>query len=100
IQAVVSYLDKVDPEAAQRARDRYACFDHFAADSHAYGYAVSAGIIEPCEDEVVQQLIEMRNRAEHYAAHDGQVAGDEFFFAEQNARLAINAEEYYRAMFR
>jgi erythromycin esterase-like protein len=25
---------------------------------------------------------------------------DEYFFAEQNARLAANAEEYYRAMFR
>jgi erythromycin esterase-like protein len=100
IQAVVSYLDKVDPDAATRARDRYACFDHFAGDTHAYGYAVSAGIIEPCEDEVVQQLVEMRNRAADYAARDGHGAEDEFFFAEQNARLAINAEEYYRAMFR
>ena len=49
IEAVIAYLDKVDPEAAQRARDRYACFDHFAGDSHAYGYAVSAGIVESCE---------------------------------------------------
>jgi len=100
IQAVVTYLDKVDPEAAKRARDRYACFDHYAADSHAYGYAVSAGIIEPCENDVVQQLIEMRTRASGYAARDGHAAEDEFFFAEQNARLAINAEEYYRSMFR
>jgi erythromycin esterase-like protein len=100
IQAVIAYLDKVDPVAAKRARDRYACFDHFAADSHAYGYAVSAGIIEPCERDVVQQLVEMRARAGDYAGSDGQAAEDEFFFAEQNARLAINAEEYYRAMFR
>jgi erythromycin esterase-like protein len=28
------------------------------------------------------------------------VAEDEFFFAEQNARLVKNAEEYYRSMFR
>src|SRR5258705_7168202 len=26
---VVRYLSKVDPMAAQRARDRYSCFDHF-----------------------------------------------------------------------
>jgi erythromycin esterase-like protein len=100
IRAVISYLDKIDPEAAQRARDRYACFDHYAADSHAYGYAVSAGIIEPCEDDVVRQLTELRARAVEYANRDGQVAQDEFFFAEQNALLAKNAEEYYRAMFR
>ena len=100
IRAVISYLDKIDPEAAQRARDRYACFDHYAADSHAYGYAVSAGIIEPCEDDVVSQLTELRARAVEYANRDGQVAHDEFFSAEQNALLAKNAEEYYRAMFR
>ena len=100
VQAVIAYLDKVDPEAAKRARARYACFDHFAGDTHAYGYAVSAGIVESCEDEVVEQLIELRERAADYANRDGQVARDEFFFAEQNALLAHNAEQYYRAMFR
>jgi erythromycin esterase-like protein len=100
IQAVIAYLDKVDAEAAQRARDRYACFDHFAADSHAYGYAVSAGITEPCEEDVVKQLMDLRAKALEYANRDGRIAQDEFFFAEQNALLAKNAEKYYRAMFR
>ncbi|HYB93817.1 MAG TPA: erythromycin esterase family protein [Vicinamibacterales bacterium] len=100
IQAVIAYLDKVDPIAASRARARYACFDHFAGDTHAYGYAVSAGIIEPCEDKVVQQLSDLRTRAAEYASRDGLVAEEEFFVAEQNARLAQNAEQYYRAMFR
>lgn len=100
IQAVIAYLDKVDPAAAQRARDRYACFDHFAGDTHAYGYAVSAGIFESCEDAVVKQLGEMRRRAAEYSRRDGALAEEEFFFAEQNARLAQNAEQYYRAMFR
>lgn len=100
IRAVIAYLDKVDPEAARRARARYACFDHYAADSHDYGYAVSAGIIEPCEDDVVKQLTELRARALEYASRDGHVAQEEFFFAERNAMLAKNAEEYYRAMFR
>ena len=100
IRSVIAYLDKVDPDAAKRARDRYACFDHFAGDSHAYGYAVSAGITEPCEDDVVGQLMDLRARAADYANRDGQAAQDDFFFAEQNALLAKNAEEYYRAMFR
>ena len=100
VHAVIAYLDKVDPNAAERARARYACFDHFAGDTHAYGYAVSAGIVESCEDAVVKQLIEMQRRAREYANRDGRVAQEEFFFAEQNARLARNAEQYYRAMFR
>ena len=100
IEAVIGYLDTLDPEAARRARDRYACFDHFAGDSHAYGYAVSAGIVEPCEAAVVNQLVELRARATEYTSRDGQVAADEFFFAQQNAVLASNAEAYYRAIFR
>jgi erythromycin esterase-like protein len=42
----------------------------------------------------------MRRKASDYASRDGRVAADEFFFAEQNARLVKNAEEYYRSMFR
>jgi erythromycin esterase-like protein len=100
IQSVIAYLDNVDPDEARRARDRYACFDHFAGDSHAYGYAVSAGIVEPCEEEVVRQLMELRRRGPDYVARGGGDAEEDYFFAAQNARLAQNAEEYYRAMFR
>jgi erythromycin esterase-like protein len=100
VQAVVAYLERIDPEAAERARARYACFDHFAGDTHAYGYAVSAGIFDSCEDAVVSQLAELRRQAAAYANRDGRVAEEEYFFAEQNAHLAQNAEEYYRAMFR
>jgi erythromycin esterase-like protein len=99
IEAVLQYLAKVDPEGARRARARYACFDHFAEDSQAYGYAASVGLSRSCEDDVVAQLIELRRRAIDYASRDGYIAEDEFFFAEQNARLVRNAEEYYRAMF-
>ena len=100
VQAVIAYLDKIDPQAAGRARDRYACFDHFAGDTQAYGYAASAGIVESCEGAVIAQLTDLRRRAAEYASRDGKVAREEFFFAEQNARLALNAEQYYRAMFR
>ncbi|HYE85528.1 MAG TPA: erythromycin esterase family protein [Vicinamibacterales bacterium] len=100
IHAVIAYLDKVDPEAARRARDRYACFDHFAGDTQAYGYAASAGLTESCEDAVVKQLGEISTRASEYRRTGDPQSEDEFFFAEQNARLARNAEEYYRAMFR
>jgi len=99
IQAVLRYLQKIDPEAARRARERYACFDHFGEDSQAYGYAASFDLSQSCEDDVVRQLSELRARAAEYAKLDGRVAEDEYFFAEQNARLARNAEHYYRSMF-
>ena len=100
IAAVLDYLDRIDPEAAQRARARYACFDHFGKDEQAYGYATGLGIAESCEEEVVGQLVEMHRRAAEYARRDGRIAADEYFYASQNARLVINAERYYRSMFR
>jgi erythromycin esterase-like protein len=100
IEAVLGYLAKVDPEAAKRARYRYSCFDHFGENTQAYGYAASFDLTESCENEVLSQLVELRRRAADYASRDGRVAADDFFFAEQNARLVKNAEEYYRSMFR
>src|SRR5690606_7690288 len=96
---VVRYLDDVDPEAARRARHRYGCFDQFGEDSQAYGYAAEVGATRSCEDQAVQQLEEMRRRAADLAARDGRIPEDEYFYAEQNARLVLNAEEYYRSMF-
>lgn len=99
IEAVLAYLEKVDPEAAEQARSRYSCLGHFGEDTQSYGYAASFGLTEPCEKEVVNQLIELQRRAGEYAHRDGRMAEDEFFYAEQNARLVKNAEEYYRSMF-
>lgn len=100
IDAVIDYLKLVDPEAAGRARARYSCFDHFGDDAQAYGYATSLGAAEPCEEAVVSQLVEMQRRAADLAGRDGRLAEDAFFQAEQNARLARNAEAYYRSLFR
>ncbi|HCE08119.1 MAG TPA: erythromycin esterase [Oxalobacteraceae bacterium] len=96
---VLRYLDKVDPEAARRARTRYACFDHFGENSQRYGYAASLGLSASCEDEVVAQLRDLQARATDYLRRDGPEATDAFFYAKQNARLVMNAEEYYRTMF-
>jgi erythromycin esterase-like protein len=100
IEAVVDYLDRVDPEEAKRARARYSCFDHVGAEGQQYGYALAYAGAIPCENEVVTQLIELRRKADAYLRRDGWVADDEFFFAEQNARLVRNAEEYYQQMYR
>lgn len=99
MQAVLRYLGEVDPKAAERARGRYACFEHFGEDPQAYGYAASLGVSETCEHEVLEQLRELHKCAQEYARRDGWEGHEEFFSAEQNARLVKSAEEYYRSMF-
>ena len=100
IHAVLEYLERVDPGAARRARERYSCFEHAGGDDpQAYGFAASRELVESCEDDVVRQLAELRHCADEYAASGGTFGADDFFSAEQNARLVANAERYYRAMF-
>jgi erythromycin esterase-like protein len=99
MDAVLKYLRKVDPEAAERARSRYGCFEMFGEDPQAYGYASSLGLSRDCENEVTSQLLELQRQALQYSNRDGRIAAEEYFFAEQNARLVANAETYYRAMF-
>jgi erythromycin esterase-like protein len=88
---VLRYLDKVDPEGARRAR---------RGEMQEYGYVAGLGLHPSCEREVVTQLLDLHRQRAEYASRDGRVAADEYFFAEQNARLVRNAEEYYRTMFR
>jgi erythromycin esterase-like protein len=100
MEAVVAYLDQVDPSEAERARQRYSCFDHVGAEGQAYGYALAYQNATPCENEVVAQLVELQSRSELYLRRDGWVADDEQFYAEQNALLVRDAEEYYHQMYR
>jgi erythromycin esterase-like protein len=96
IEEVLRYLEETDPVAARRARERYSCFDHFGADAQQYGYATAVAGLESCEPAVVEQLVEMQR----LAALDGHLDPDRHFYAEMNARLVMDAEEYYRRMFR
>jgi erythromycin esterase-like protein len=100
MEAVVRYLDAVDPAEGRRARARYACFDHVAGEGQAYGYALAHGRGPSCEDEVVAQLIALRRHSDAYLQRDGWIAEDDLFFAEQNAVVVRDAEEYYQQMFR
>jgi erythromycin esterase-like protein/predicted phosphoribosyltransferase len=100
IREVIAYLERVDPASAERARRRYACFDHASGgDGQAYGFAAAFGAGETCEREVVEQLVDLQRRAMEYARRDGLVADDELFYAEQNAKVVKASAEYYRTMF-
>lgn len=93
IAEVLRYLNEIDPAAAQKARDRYSCFDAFQ-DSQTY--ALSAHFLaETCEDQVVQTLLDLqRKRGEYLQRSSPEAVLD----AELNALAALNAERYYRQM--
>jgi erythromycin esterase-like protein/orotate phosphoribosyltransferase len=99
IGEVIAYLDRIDPAAASRARARYACFDHYNDDAQSYGFAAAFGAGKSCEREVVEQLVDLQRHAVEYARHNGLLAEDDHFYAQQNAIAVKNAEEYYRMMF-
>jgi erythromycin esterase-like protein len=88
---VVRVLDRVDPDAAQRARRRYACFDQYGLDPQVYAYETAIGGGEICEQQAVDQLLELRTL---------RMDPEDAFYAEQNARLVVDAEQYYRSLFR
>jgi erythromycin esterase-like protein len=100
IEAVIAYLEQVDPALAARARSRYGCFEQFGEDSQAYGHAAGLGLTPTCEQEALDQLLDLQRRAVDLSRRNGRIPEDEFFYAEQNARLVLDAEEYYRSMFR
>ena len=100
IEAVLGYLESIDPEGARRARRRYGCFEHFSVEPQAYGLETTLRGKEPCEDEVIAQLVDIRRRSREFRKNADQRDEEDFFSAEQNARLVMNAERYYRAMFK
>jgi len=95
IQAVLGYLDDVDPEAAAVARERYGCLTPWQSDPVTYGHAALTGRYEGCEPKVVEMLKRLLEKRSAYVAKDG----DRYLDALQNARLIADAEEYYRVMF-
>jgi erythromycin esterase-like protein len=98
---VVRYLDEIDASAARRARERYACFGHFGRDPHTYARQTGLHGVESCERAAVEQLVELRRIAAQAALGDGGCLDeDRRFYTEQNARLVVDAERHYRAVFR
>lgn len=96
--AVVEYLDIRDPQMADAARASYACFDRFGGEPDMYAWSLQRLGDGTCEQEVVRQLLELQRRQAQLVRGDGAHSADEFFHAEQNARVAKNAERYYRTM--
>lgn len=94
MEALMDYLSKHDARAAEYARSVIRCFEPFGKDEQRYAraqYAMDAS----CEQAVLQLLSEIRRKAPIYD-HDPEAALN----MEQNAAIAVNAENYYRSMIR
>ncbi len=95
IDAVLHYLDGVDPDAARVARHRYGALSPWQKDPAAYGEAVLRGRYASSEGAVVEMLRDMLRKRLEYAEKDGE----RFFDAAMNARVVADAEAYYRALY-
>lgn len=96
MDSVIEYLCRVDPAAAERARQRYGCLLPWQDEPAEYGRAVVHGEKSGCEAMVVEQLKDMLNHRLRWIAEDGEA----WFDAAQNAQIVRSAESYYRAMYR
>ncbi|HEX5111454.1 MAG TPA: erythromycin esterase family protein [Saprospiraceae bacterium] len=93
MESIMSYLQKTDPKALVVAEQAFRCFEPYRQDEgRAYAYALRL-VPDHCKNEVVQLLSEIRMRLPQYNTDHENV-----FSAEQNALIAVHAENYYRAM--
>jgi len=95
IASVLHYLDKVDPQAAAVARERYGCLTPWQHDPATYGRAALARGYSACEDAVVRQYQDLLQQ--HLQREEGP--SDGLLDAAHSARLVASAERYYRVMY-
>lgn len=95
IDAVVRYLDDVDPATARVARRRYGCLTPWEKDPATYGLMAMTAKHRSCEQDAVAILNTLMDKRLEYAQSDGR----RFLDAVSNAALVKNAETYYRTLY-
>ncbi|PWN53701.1 putative erythromycin esterase [Violaceomyces palustris] len=98
LRAVIDYLEVVNPQLAEKARERYGHIEPWIEEPTAYGLASLHFDMSACEREATQMLKELLEQRLELMSH--KYDGEEFHSAEQNAALVADAEAYYRAMFK
>ena len=99
IEAVIDYLNDIDPKAAQKAFEQYGCFDFAHPDAQKYGHLSTIDEQYSCQEQVLAQLKELQKKGYEYTKNKGLIAQEKQFCAEQNARIVVDAEHYYRSLF-
>lgn len=92
LDAIMEYLKKNDGVAYKTAREAFRCFEPYGFEGS--DYARSTRIVpKTCQKAVLDLLIEIRHKMPSYNTDPETV-----FSTEQNALIAVNAENYYRKM--
>ncbi|MGB8467967.1 MAG: erythromycin esterase family protein [Candidatus Babeliales bacterium] len=99
MRIVVEALEKLDTQEAQRARERYQCFELFHHDPHAYGYYATVYPESSCRVQALEQLTTLMKKDISFFKYDALNSMEEKLYMEQNARVVKNAEHYYRSIF-
>lgn len=93
MESIMEYLKKTDPLTLKVAEEAYRCFEPYQK-NEGTSYAKAARFVpEICQNEVVKLLKEIQKKIPSYNTDFENV-----FSAEQNALVAVHAEQYYRAM--
>lgn len=97
LEAVQNFFERYYPESAEKARSAKNCLEPWRSDPSRYGFAAYRDENSSCEPQVLELL-----RTLHENSLDARDPAPErsLLSALQNARVAINAEEYYRTMFK
>jgi erythromycin esterase-like protein len=89
MKAVIDYLEHVDKDMAETAKERYSRMMVWAEDPHEYGLEALAAGFKGCEKDVVRMLRDLLGKRLEYATASWD--GEEFHSGEQNARLVKGA---------
>lgn len=93
LEAVIAYLQEKDPDSVITAREALRCFEQVGGRTGATYASTAPFVPDTCEDEVVLLLQTIQSRAQAYDKDEEGI-----FSAEQNALIAVHAEEYYRKL--
>ncbi len=97
---VIDYLTEHDPRAAAEVKKRFACFDPFMPEPQLYGASVARHHHAGCRAAVLQARTIVVDTLRALSRPQNDIdALDEAFMTEMNARVVVDAEAYYRAMF-
>ncbi|KAI9158069.1 hypothetical protein HJFPF1_06057 [Paramyrothecium foliicola] len=97
MKAVIQYLTQIDPKMAEVAQQRYERLSVWAEDPHEYGLETLMTGFKGYEKEIAAMLTDLLQKRLEYST--AWWNGVEFHSSEQNARLVIDAEKYYKAMY-
>ena len=87
IEAVIDYLDNVDPNLAEIARRRYHRLLDWAEEPQEYGLEAMMTAFQGYENEVVSMLKDLLSKRLEYSA--AMWDGEEFHSGEQNAQVVV-----------